>query len=185
MSSSTVLPAGAAELLQLFETDLQGIAFPDVDASRLQQEVERCRTQAVAVDELAANLAAAREELASYQAGLKALGKKAIAYAKVYAADNPELRSKLEAMGGDKRRGPRSTKRDEQGRPRGKRAKKTAAASDKGMTAAQAKGPAGTVAGPNTVVQAERGATTAGPAAGPAAGGVAVVEAPVVLQATG
>ncbi len=130
MQSPSVVPPAVSALHTLFETDLAGVSFPDVDQAALQAQIEQCRARAAEVEQLAAQLNEARQRLVAQQADLAALSKKAIAYAKIYSADDAVLYGKLDALVIDKRRGARGGKRGAAAGTR-KRRRAATAASDK------------------------------------------------------
>lgn len=82
-------------LLDVYETELAGVEFPDVDGANLRKQVS-------AVEDLHRKAAELRNELEATEAALAAEGKaaealfgKALAYARVYAATTPDLLNRM------------------------------------------------------------------------------------------
>jgi hypothetical protein len=94
----TVIPPAVAALLEVFESALSDLRFADLDAnvlSGLSAEVaaaaESVAAKQVALDE-------ARSALQERQNVLLQQAQRALAYARVYAENDFELRAKLEAI---------------------------------------------------------------------------------------
>ena len=85
-------------LLEVFSTELSEVKFPDVDAEVLEEAASRVRAQAEAVAKAQAALEAARQVLAEGQEALVQKGQRALAYARVFAEEDAELSTKLEAI---------------------------------------------------------------------------------------
>ena len=85
-------------LLEVFSTDLSEVKFPDVDAEVLEEAAARVKAQADAVAQAQAALEAARQVLAEGQEALVQKGQRALAYARVFAEEDAELSTKLEAI---------------------------------------------------------------------------------------
>lgn len=85
-------------LLELFETELQGVSFPEVDANSLAAHHEAVALATQAVEEAEQLLARAATELAEKKQALAQHGKRALAYVKVYAEERPALRERVEAL---------------------------------------------------------------------------------------
>jgi hypothetical protein len=115
-----LLPPLTVHLLDLFQGPLRDIRFPDADGERLGAAVDAAATANEALARAEAALEAARGVLADKQRIVAQETERTLAYARVYAAERPELRAALDAVTirTPTRRGP--------GRPR----KVTAAASD-------------------------------------------------------
>lgn len=94
----TVIPPAVAALLELFEASLSDVRFADLDAkvlSALSAEVD------AAAEGLAAKQAAldeARSALQERQNVLLQQAQRALAYARVYAENDFDLRAKLDAI---------------------------------------------------------------------------------------
>lgn len=101
-SSSAGAEAAIAPSLQavieLFDTELGQLKFPDVDQAVLREAAERvlAQTESVAAAEHA--LAVAREGLGDAQELLLSKCQRALAYARVYAEEDRELSRKLDAI---------------------------------------------------------------------------------------
>jgi hypothetical protein len=82
-------------LLHVFETTLADVPFPDVGASALREASDIVLDKADAVAAAAATLAAARAEQDEARKSFERLGKRALAYAQVYADGNEALMTRL------------------------------------------------------------------------------------------
>ncbi len=110
------IPPRTTQLLELFHGPLRDVRFPDADGERLLAAVEVAQIahDAVARAELAVETA--RTALAEKERAIAQETDRALAYARVYAADRPDLRAALDMVtatigaGKPSRRGP--------GRPR-------------------------------------------------------------------
>lgn len=85
-------------LLELFDDELKELKFPDVDAAALEAAADKAREAALAVERAELALDAARQALAERQEQLLAKSQRALAYARVFAEDAPELLARLEAI---------------------------------------------------------------------------------------
>ena len=94
-----------ARLMGLFEDDLAGVSFPDVDVATMRDAATRCEEQQSAVEKAEALLANAKTHLEDAQSDLAALTHKTIAYLRVYAADDQELSQKIDNLDPKKRKG--------------------------------------------------------------------------------
>jgi hypothetical protein len=117
---SDLLPPLTVHLLDLFQGPLRDVRFPDADGERLGAAVEAAAGANEALARAEAAVEAARSVLVEKQRVVAQETERTLAYARVYAADRPDLRAALEAVTtrAPTRRGP--------GRPR----KVTTAASD-------------------------------------------------------
>lgn len=93
-----VLPPGTAAVLGLFDDELRGLRFPDVDQAVLREAAARVQAQAEVVAQAEAALHAAREVLAECQDGLVHRCQRALAYARVFAEEDRELSRRLETI---------------------------------------------------------------------------------------
>lgn len=82
-------------LLDLFEGELSEVPFPDVNAETLRAANEAVEVAAAEVERLAAALDDARAGLEQTQQAFERIGRKALAYARVYAEDDPDLGRRL------------------------------------------------------------------------------------------
>lgn len=86
------------ELLALFASELEEVRFPGVDAQTLSASAESVREAANAVRLAEAAAEVARTRLTESQDALLARAQRALAYAKIYAEDQPELWARLESV---------------------------------------------------------------------------------------
>ena len=96
MSSHVSPPLQA--LLELFDAELEKVKFPGVDGDALQQTAEKVDEAAAEVARAEEALEAARMQRSEADEALLGLAQRALAYAKVYAEDQPELAAKLDAL---------------------------------------------------------------------------------------
>ncbi len=89
---------GLDRLLQLFHAELGAVQFPGVDAKVLDGAAARIQTAAAEVRRAEAELDAARAQLASAQEDALQKAQRALAYARIYAQDSPELLARLDAV---------------------------------------------------------------------------------------
>ncbi len=101
------VPSSLQAVLELFESELSHLKFPDLDCAVLQAAAERVGEQAAALRQAEAALMATRDALHETLEALQHKCQRALAYARVYAEDNPELLSKLESLELQRPRGPR------------------------------------------------------------------------------
>ena len=104
------------ELGELFRTELSELHFPEVDAQRLGDLLERVDAHAIEVAQARATLEAAERALAEGHADLTRAARRAHGYATVFAQDRDELLARLEKM--------RPTAPKKRGAPKKKRAKR-------------------------------------------------------------
>ena len=102
------VPSSLQAVLELFDGELSHLKFPDLDHAVLQAAAERVEEQAAMVRQAEATLLAMREALQDNLETLQHKCQRALAYARVYAEDSPELLSKLETVELQRPRGPRS-----------------------------------------------------------------------------
>jgi ElaB/YqjD/DUF883 family membrane-anchored ribosome-binding protein len=96
-SDSPIAPP-LQQLLELFASELKAVKFPDMDAGVLEAAAAKVRERADAVARAEAALEAARAALGETQDVLLAKGQRALAYARVFAEEDPDLSSRLEAL---------------------------------------------------------------------------------------
>jgi hypothetical protein len=87
-----------ADLLVLFEGPLSSVSFPDVDSATLATLAEEVRAADAEVNEVRAMLEAAQASLEEKRQALVARGHRALAYARIFAADDSELLAKVERI---------------------------------------------------------------------------------------
>lgn len=85
-------------LLGLFATDLDTVQFPDTGLDVLEAATQQVKACAEAVSRAQVALETARRALNESQEALLQKGQRALAYARVYAEERPELAQKLEAI---------------------------------------------------------------------------------------
>lgn len=107
MNTSSVPPAvaldspinpGLQAVIELFDTELLALKFPDVDQAVLREAAARVLTQAEAVAAAEQALATAREGLSDAQEALLGKCQRALAYARVYAEEDRDLSRRLDAI---------------------------------------------------------------------------------------
>lgn len=87
------------ELLALFAGPLANVSFPDVDHTTLSALADRVRTAAADVEAARTSLDQREQALEEAQSALLVRGRRALAYARVYAESDEQLRSSLDALG--------------------------------------------------------------------------------------
>lgn len=92
------VPGSIQSLVQLFQDELSGVKFPDVDADVLEKAVEKVRSASIALAEAEAIVEAAREQLTDAQEALFHKGQRALAYARVFAEEDAALAAKLDSL---------------------------------------------------------------------------------------
>jgi hypothetical protein len=140
MSEPSPIDSSVLDLTKLFDGPhgpLQGVTFPDVDRETLLEHIDLVRRAADDVAQAQAMLAAAESALEERQSALMAKSHRAMAYARIYADENPALLSELDritlprtsALRAERRENtaPRlsSTRSETGGRPRGRPRKST------------------------------------------------------------
>jgi hypothetical protein len=96
-AENTISPA-IASLLELFRTDLEEVRFPDVDLPSLEASADEVRSASSEVSRAEQALTAALKGLSERQEALHHKSLRALAYARIYAEDDAELLSRLEAV---------------------------------------------------------------------------------------
>lgn len=115
-SQSHELPGVVATLLGLFESPLRDVRFPDADREALTAAVDAFRAAQLSVTEAEEKLHAARVRLDEADTALARVSQRALAYARVYAQDNPELLASLPVS---KSRATRAKQEDARDSPKG------------------------------------------------------------------
>lgn len=93
------IPPALKDLLALFEEGpLAQVQFPDVDAAALREHAAAVDAAAQEVEVAAAAWAAAKRAVDERLEVLLQKGQRALAYARVYAEDKPELQAALAAV---------------------------------------------------------------------------------------
>jgi hypothetical protein len=94
------IPGDLRAVLELFAGELSGVGFPGVDAAVLRRHADEVRAVAVDVERARAALDTALALLDERSRALAAVAQRGIAYAAIYAADQPALAARLAALGG-------------------------------------------------------------------------------------
>lgn len=94
----SAISPGMQAVVELFDTDLLQLKFPDVDQGVLREAAERVLAQAELVAAAEQALAVAREGLSDAQELLLSKCQRALAYARVYAEEDRELSRRLDAI---------------------------------------------------------------------------------------
>ncbi len=92
------IPPAIESLIALFHSDLQAVRFPDVDAEALELVADEVRAASSEVQRAEEALAAAMRELAQRQESLLQKSQRALAYARIFAEENPDLLTRLDAV---------------------------------------------------------------------------------------
>jgi hypothetical protein len=103
-------PDRIAHLAKLFDDELKDVSFPGVDRSLLDAAIHDHAEVEARVDAADAAAAAARSDLVAEQAKMQTLFERALAYLRVYAADDADLQAKLAGLE-PTRRGPKRGRR--------------------------------------------------------------------------
>jgi hypothetical protein len=92
------IPAPIQTLVTLFEETLTAVNFPDVNTTVLQEASKAVVDAHTQVTRLEAELTAARAALSERQDALLGKAQRALAYARIFAEEQPELLSRLDAV---------------------------------------------------------------------------------------
>jgi hypothetical protein len=98
MDVADPIPPSVQALMDLFASELSHVSFPGVDRAILEQVVTEVRTHTEAVAKAEAALESARAALRDSEETLSSKTTKALAYARVYAEDHPDIRSKVDSV---------------------------------------------------------------------------------------
>jgi hypothetical protein len=98
MDVADPIPPSVQALMDLFANDLADVSFPGVDRATLEQVVKDVRANSKAVADAEATLEAARTALRESEEMLVNKTQRALAYARVFAADRPELSARVESV---------------------------------------------------------------------------------------
>lgn len=102
------VPARVKSLIALFDGELKGLRFPDVDKDVLDAHVQDVRARAAAVAKVEEQLRAVQAELEGALDRLNEKAYRAQQYARVFAEGNDALVDKLDALALSKSRTSRS-----------------------------------------------------------------------------
>ena len=92
------IPSDIQSLLEIFEASLAEVRFPDVDLGTLRALVADVEARATEVARLDEQVRVARQALDDAQGELRKAARRGLAYARVYAEDNPALSGALEGV---------------------------------------------------------------------------------------
>ncbi|UQA57749.1 hypothetical protein [Polyangium aurulentum] len=98
MDVADPIPPSVQALMDLFEKDLAEVSFPGVDMATLKQVITDVRKHTKAVTEAEAALEKARTALRESEEQLSTKTQRALAYARVFAEDRPELLAKVTSV---------------------------------------------------------------------------------------
>jgi len=98
MNSQPILSPALRQVLELFDDALAGVSFPDIDREVLHASSDRLASAQIVVAEHQAALEGARQEVERERAELQKLASRALDYARIYAADDPALLERIEAI---------------------------------------------------------------------------------------
>lgn len=98
IKASDAIAAPLLDVLSLFDGPLQKVTFPDVDRAKLHELAVEVRRAADEVEKARALLTAAEATLDERRRALATRSQRALAYARVYAAEDLELREKLDRI---------------------------------------------------------------------------------------
>jgi thioredoxin-like negative regulator of GroEL len=96
--TSEPIPTAVQEVLDLFGGELASLKFGDLDPAALAGSADEVRVASASVARAQTELDAARGTLAEKIEALLQKAHRALAYARVYAEDQPELASRIEAI---------------------------------------------------------------------------------------
>jgi len=103
------LSPGLRRLIELFATQLSDVAFPGISSGSLERASEELSARQQALETAKAQVAASEAALAASRDALRRLAERALAYARIYAAEDPELTQELSAIRLDPEK-PKSTR---------------------------------------------------------------------------
>ena len=92
------IPSAVRELVSVFEQQLADVQFPGVGHSELSSLTEHVHENSTALDQARAQVAKVESGLAENLSQLLLKAEQALAYAKIYAASDPTLLSRLNAI---------------------------------------------------------------------------------------
>ncbi len=92
------IPTAVKELLALFDGPLASVTFPDVDGPALREQVASVEAAVHDVEAAAAAWAEAKRAVDSRLEVLLQKAQRALAYARIYAEDKPELDATLASL---------------------------------------------------------------------------------------
>jgi ElaB/YqjD/DUF883 family membrane-anchored ribosome-binding protein len=98
MDVADPLPPSVKALVELFKNELSAVTFPGVDGALLEKLSADVQGYTEAVIKAEAALDAARTALRESEEALAVKSQKALAYARVYAEDRPDIASKVDLV---------------------------------------------------------------------------------------
>jgi hypothetical protein len=113
------VPPFARAILELFREDMREVRFPDLDHDSLTALADELNAAQFEVECVEAALASAREVLRERAQALTAHAARGLSYARIYAAENPSLTSRIaeiEQLTGEAK--PSAAPPKKRGRPR-------------------------------------------------------------------
>jgi ElaB/YqjD/DUF883 family membrane-anchored ribosome-binding protein len=96
MDVADPIPPSVKALVDLFKNELSAVTFPGVDSALLLQLLADVQKYTDAVIKAEATLDAARTALRESEEALAVKSQKALAYARVYAEDHPDIAAKVD-----------------------------------------------------------------------------------------
>ncbi|MFT3926202.1 MAG: hypothetical protein QM778_26895 [Myxococcales bacterium] len=112
------VPALARAVIELFAEALPTVRFPDMDLAVLESAADDLRAAQVELEQIEAELAAARAALQAQAEQLSQRAQRALAYARVFAESDPDLALRVQQVGEVQRGAPLSAAPKRRGRPR-------------------------------------------------------------------
>lgn len=97
--SADPVPPLAQAVIELFAEALPDVRFPDMDLSVLETAADDLRAAQVELEQIEAELSAARVALEKQAEQLMVRAQRALAYARVFAESDPELANRVLAIG--------------------------------------------------------------------------------------
>jgi malate/lactate dehydrogenase len=92
------IPSAVQEVLDLFASELAALRFGDLEPGILNGAADEVRSVAAEVARVSTEFDAVRARLAEKQEALLQKTQRALAYARVYAEDQPALAARIEAI---------------------------------------------------------------------------------------
>jgi hypothetical protein len=92
------VPAAVQAVIALFQEELGSVRFPGVDQDSLAERGNAVREQAQQVEALRRQLEVAEADLGGRQRELRALAEQGLAYARLYAVQNPSVADAVERL---------------------------------------------------------------------------------------
>ena len=110
-ASTDLIPSGVHTVISLFEGPLKSVNFPNIDRERLQERIQEVESSAQELNDLLARVDGLQQTIAEAKDRLVKDAERAVAYARVYAAEDEALLETLSSVefgsSADKKRRPR------------------------------------------------------------------------------